>query len=139
MRRRELRHHLDAAGPALETWRATERAAALRLLERSKAARADFVAALDAETAPPLAPDAATLARMQAGLARRLEARLHRVAPRRAPVALSFRLHAPVRWGAVAACFVAGAWLGLAGQGPAAHPAQELAPLHIQPILADSE
>jgi hypothetical protein len=43
----------------------------------------------------------------------------------------------PAGWGAVAACFAAGLWVGLAVPAAPADQADLLSPLHVQPILAD--
>ncbi|HTW25504.1 MAG TPA: hypothetical protein VME92_00145 [Acetobacteraceae bacterium] len=118
--RRALRRH----GPALALWPASERQAALRLLGRSARARATLAAAL-AAAPEPHAADAALLARLRAGLAARIDAAappqpaarpVANVTPRAAP---GWGFGAALRWGAVAACFGLGLWLGTAALAPA--------------------
>jgi len=128
MTRAAFRARLGQRGPALEYWPEAEREAALTLLARSWLARRLYAAALDADLPP--APDPAALARMQAGLRRRLAA-LPEAAARPA-----FLI--PAGCGAVAACFAAGLWLGLTVPGPAADQGDLLSPLHVQPIWADA-
>ena len=108
-----LRHR----GPALSRWPADERRAALRLLRLSPTARRLLADALEYPGAP--ASDPLALKRMQAGLRRR-------IGPAAAPPAR-------VGWAALAACAVAGTWLGLgAAEQPDARDV--LAALQIPPI-----
>lgn len=99
---RRLDWALRTRGPALNTWPGDERAAALSLLRRSRAARNLLAAALEAEAPPP--PDPAVQCRML-GVVRRA------LAP--APPVLR-----GMRWGAMAACAAAGLYIGLAPLDP---------------------
>jgi hypothetical protein len=108
---------LRLRGPALAAWPAPERGAALALLRRSAAARlalADALATLAAEGTCGQGPggqgdeDEAALLRMRWSLD-------HAIAAQAAPA----RLAAGVRWGALAACAMLGAWLGAAQAGAA--------------------
>ena len=89
-------------GTELTAWPAAERDAALSLLRRCGKARQVVAAALAQEDAPPA--DAALLASMQ----RRLGQRVTPPAPP-APA---------MRWGALAACALAGVYLGVANVAP---------------------
>jgi len=108
MTRRRLEWCLRARGTDLASWPEAERAAALSLLRRSRAAQAALAEALAAEDAPM--PDPAALRRMQGVLRRHL-------APRPAVVR-------GIGWGALAACAAAGLYLGVAAADP--DPAPDL-------------
>ena len=88
---------LGARGPAVADWPAAERSAALCLLRRSGAARELLAEALSAEDAP--GADAVALARIVCPVQRAL-----------APLTPFMR---GIRWGAVAACLAAGAYVGV--------------------------
>ena len=94
---RRLDWALRLYGTDLAAWPAAERDAALSLLRRCGQARQAVAAALAQEDAPPT--DAALLASMQRRLGQRL------AAPSPAPA---------MQWGALAACALAGAYLGIA-------------------------
>ena len=104
----------------MSQWPSSERRAALLLLRVSPAARKLLA---DSMEYPGSAPrDDVALARMRAGLRGRLPPAAVPVAPR-----------PPLRWAALAACAVAGAWLGLgAAEQPDARDV--LAVLQIAPI-----
>lgn len=115
MTQRRLDWALRARGPALACWPDRERAAALALLVRSHRAREALGDAL-ARDAGQTPHDPAALARMQTRLRRRLAART-------APAAAGAAGAIPgARWGALAACALAGVWLGLAAPAPDARP-----------------
>lgn len=101
---RRLDWALRTRGTDLASWPAAERAAALSLMRRCSRARAVMADALANEDAPQphasVAQDAALLACLQGRLRARLVAR-----PPGPPA---------VRWGALAACALAGLYLGLA-------------------------
>ena len=99
---RHLEWRLRVHGPALAAWPEEERVAALALLRRSAAARAHLaeVLARDEDGDQSCMP---ALHRMQARLC-------HAIAAREAPA----RLAIGARWGALAACALLGAWLGVA-------------------------
>jgi hypothetical protein len=88
---------LRARGPGVADWPAAERTGALCLLRRNAAARELLAEALSAEDAPGLDP--AMLARITCPVQRAL-----------APLTPFMR---GIRWGAVAACLVAGAYVGV--------------------------
>jgi hypothetical protein len=96
-------------GAALDAWPAAERRAALALLSRSARARHRLAAALALD---PFLDGADPLleARLLGGLRRRLAA-LDQPQPRNA-------LSGTLRWGALAAAFALGAWLGAANLTP---------------------
>ena len=96
---RRLDWALRSRGSDLAVWPAAERAAALSLMRRCGRARQVMADALAQEDGlePPL-HDCAILARMQVRLRRRM------AAPYQAVPA--------IRWGALAACAVAGLYLG---------------------------
>ncbi len=94
---RRLDWALRLHGTDLTAWPDAERDAALALLRRCGQARQVVAAALAQEDAPP---DPALLADMQRQLGRRLAAPAHAVPA--------------MRWGALAACAVAGLYLGAA-------------------------
>lgn len=102
MTSRRLDWAMRLYGTELTAWPATERDAALSLLRRCSHARQIVAAALAQEDAPPT--DAALLASMQRRLGRRL------AAP--APAAPA------MRWGALAACALAGLYLGVVNVAP---------------------
>lgn len=114
---RRLDWALRARGTDLTTWPATDRLAALTLLRTSRVARtllADALALDDARpdhltNSPPPSgqsldhlADPAVLARMQAAL--------------RDCMARTSPLLSGIRWGALAACTVAGLYFGMAGR-----------------------
>lgn len=107
---RRLDWALRAHGPALSRWPEGERRAALALLAHSQQARDMLADALlrDPDEAPH---DPAALARMEGRLRRRMAART-------APPALAHGM----RLGTLAACAVAGLWLGLAAPEADAWP-----------------
>ena len=88
---------LQARGSDVADWPAAERSAALCLLRRSVAARELLAEALSAEDAPGL--DVAALARITCPVQRAL-----------APLTPIMR---GIRWGIVAVCLVAGAYVGV--------------------------
>jgi len=96
---RRLEWALRVHGTELAAWPADQRAAALWLMRRCPQSRRVMADALAHEDAP-LAADAALLASMQDRLVKRLAA-----PPPSAPV---------IRWGALAACTLAGLYLGAA-------------------------
>lgn len=98
---RRLDWTLRARGTEVADWPVRERLAALALLRTDPAARALLADALMRDDAAPGAPECAVLARMQGAL--RLG--LLQLPP------FSFR----VRWGVLAACALAGLYLGLGG------------------------
>lgn len=104
---------LRAHGAALEAWPEADRRAALRALRRSARCRQLLAEAFAAEPSDPAdTPASAALrARLQAGLARRMAP----PAPP-APARLSLPAFRPAAFGfgALAASFALGAWLGLA-------------------------
>lgn len=112
---RSLEWRLRLRGPVVAAWPEAERLAALALLRQSALAREQLAAALaGADRDDP--PCAAILHRMQARLR-------HEVATRTRPA----RLGLGARWGALAACAMLGAWLGVAlpaGQNAAGDPLQ---------------
>lgn len=119
---------LDARGPALDRWPEPDRASALRLLARSERCRAALADALAAE--PPPEADPALEARLLAGLHRRMT---------RPPSAVRLRpaLASSLGWSAVAACFAAGLWLGVAAP-PAPPPSPDLlASVQLGPLALD--
>ena len=111
---RALRHH----GPALRRWPEPERRAALRLLRLSSAARRLLADSLEYPGMP--AADAPTLQRMRHGLQRRLAPAVPAAAP-------------PLRWAALAACALAGTWLGV-GAADQTDARDLLAALQVPPI-----
>ena len=102
MNPRRFRWLLAARGPALDSWPAPDRAAALLLLRHSAAARNAFAEALTDDDAP--APDGPGLARLQ-----------HAV---RRAVAMPAPVERGVRWGMLAACGGAGLFLGVSSVEP---------------------
>jgi hypothetical protein len=124
---------LRARGPDLTGWAEDDRLAALALLDRSERCRAEFAGAMARETAPE--PDPVLTARLQAGLRRRMDqarpAERPRLLPRARPgMAGAFGC------GAVAACFAAGLWLGIAGSTTAPSP-DLLASVQVGPLALD--
>ena len=100
---RRLDWALRTRGTDLSAWPAQERAAALRLMRYCPLARmvmADALAQDDAPLDDATLADPACLARMQGGLRTRLLTR-----PPATPA---------IRWGALAACALAGLYLGTA-------------------------
>ncbi len=108
---RRLDWLLHAHGPAVAEWPDRDRRAALALLRRSARARQILAEALAHEDAP--AHDPALLCRMLGRL--------------RAGLAPASPVAAGVRWGALAACALAGLWLGVALDDPG--PAPDLFPV----------
>jgi hypothetical protein len=114
----DFARRLRRPGNPLATWPERERRAALRLLRFHPAARRALDSALDADA--PAGDEAAALARMQAGLQRRLDQT--QAARRPAVLAARYRgasqaLRAPsaprtMGWAALAASALLGAWLG---------------------------
>src|SRR5579875_695719 len=108
MTKRQLAARLRARGPALDLWPAVERESALALLARSARARRLLADAAVANDDVPLPDeDPALASRLRAGLWQRLAARMPARAPQPRPVVF-------LRWGALAASFILGVWLGLA-------------------------
>lgn len=95
---RRLDWALRLHGTDMTAWPGAERDAALALLRRCGQARQIVAAALAQDDAPPI--DAALLADMQRQLGRRLAAPAHTLPA--------------MRWGALAACALAGLYLGAA-------------------------
>lgn len=117
MKKRQFAARLRAQGAALDLWPAAEREAALALLARSAQARdllADAAAAA-ADDAPLPDEDPVLAARLRAGVWQRLIVQFPTSAPRPRPFVF-------LRYGALAASFLLGAWIGLAA-APASHPA----------------
>lgn len=94
---RRLDWLLRARGTDVAAWPAGERAAALALLRRSRAARQALADAVVLEDAPE--PDQAALRRMQCSFRRAM-----------APVPAVMR---GIGWSALAACMAAGLYLGI--------------------------
>lgn len=94
---RRLEWLLRSLGPGVADWPERDRQAALALLRRSARARSALADALALEDAP--ASDPVLLCRMQARL--------------RAWVMPASPAAAGMRWGALAACALAGLWLGV--------------------------
>jgi hypothetical protein len=94
---RRLEWLLRARGTEIAAWPQAERAAALALLRRSRAARQALADAVALEDAPE--PDAAALWRMQ---------QCFRLAMTPAPVVVR-----GIGWSALAACVAAGLYLGV--------------------------
>ena len=94
---RRLAWALRARGPELCTWPERERLAALALVRHDPAARQLLAEALSDEDAPP--PDPAAEIRMQCTIRRAL-----------APLSPLLR---GIRWSLMAACVVAGLYVGL--------------------------
>lgn len=103
---------LRTRGPALDTWPATERDQALALLSQDPTARQTLADALAADAdLPPTPAECAALRRMQAIVR-------HALAPS------SPLLHG-LGLGAIAACLIAGLYLGIAEQDTRATPMTE--------------
>ena len=116
MGQRELVRLLAERGTDLSVWPDRDRAAARRLMRRSPAARARYLAALAAD---PALEDAAALVE-PARNARMRETVLRRLAAYGAPVRSPVRSAAPawpapaLRWGALGAAALLGIWIGWA-------------------------
>ena len=111
---------LRRRGPAMSRWPTSERRAALLLLRVSPAARRLLADAV--EYPGSASRDDLALVRMQAGLRRRM--------PRAAAPETA---RPPLRWAALAACAVAGIWLG-SGSAEQSDARDVLAVLQIAPI-----
>jgi hypothetical protein len=131
---------LDRRGPALARWPAAERAAAAALLAASAEARARLEAALalDARLRRDLPqPDAAAVARLQAGIARQIARAPLPERPGALPrLRALIRRAAPAGWGALAAMACCALWLGLAP--PRAAPEDPFGPLQTLPLAGDA-
>lgn len=132
MTRLGFSRRLALRGADLARWPENERAAALRLLRRSKAARRRYIAALDDDTGigvQSASLDPALTARLIAGSRRGIADAAHR--SRRAPWV---RLPVPaMQWGALAACAVFGVWVGWTAS-VAAPPVTLLASVQLTPM-----
>ncbi len=131
---------LDRRGPALARWPEAERGAAAALLAGSAEARARLEAALalDARLRRDLAqPDPAALARLQAGIARRIARAPLPDRPGPLPRLLALlRSAAPAGWGALAAMATCALWLGLSP--PRTAPEDPFGPMQTLPLAGDA-
>ena len=131
---------LDRHGPDLARWPESERARAAGLLAASAEARARLEAALalDGWLRHDLAqPDPASIARLQAGIARRIARAPLPDRPGPLPRLLALlRPAAPAGWGALAAMACCALWLGLSP--PRAAPEDPFGPLQTLPLAGDA-
>ncbi|SDB43843.1 hypothetical protein [Belnapia rosea] len=139
MNTKQFARALDRHGPVMAGWPETERAAAATLLAGSAEARGLLQAALalDARLRRDLPqPDAAAVARLQAGIARRIARAPLPSPPGPLPRLLALlRPAAPAGWGALATMATCALWLSLSP--PRAAPEDPFGPLQTLPLAGD--